>query len=139
MFDIRENANWLAVGLILSFTSSFGQTYFISIFAGEIMGAFALTDGAWGGAYTIGTAASAIVMVWAGGLTDIFRVRILAPAIFILLAVACIFMASNTNPFLLPVVVFCLRLTGQGMSSQMMTVGPPAQTITIAEAAVPIV
>lgn len=119
---LRDNAVWLGAGLILAFTSSFGQTFFISVFAGEIMSAFSLTDGQWGGAYTLGTAASALVMLWAGGLTDQFRVRVIAPVIFLLLSLSCLFMAFNTWAVLLPVVIFALRFTGQGMSSHMMTV-----------------
>ena len=42
---LRENARWLAAGALMSFLSSFGQTFFISIFAGQIMAAFALSDG----------------------------------------------------------------------------------------------
>ena len=119
---LGENANWLVVGFILAFTSSFGQTFFISVFAGEIMQTFSLSHGQWGGAYTLGTAVSAGVMVWAGGLTDQFRIRVLAPVVFLGLAASCMFMALNPLAILLPVVIFSLRLTGQGMSSHMMAV-----------------
>ncbi|MEM1352923.1 MAG: MFS transporter, partial [Pseudomonadota bacterium] len=46
--------NWvfLLAGFLLTFTSSYGQTYFISIFAGEIKADFGLSDGQWGGIYT---------------------------------------------------------------------------------------
>ena len=62
---LKQNANWLSTGALLAFLSSFGQTYFISIFAGEIRTDFELSHGAWGGIYTLGTGASAVVMVWA--------------------------------------------------------------------------
>ena len=32
----RENARWLLAGLVLALGSSFGQTFFISLFAGQI-------------------------------------------------------------------------------------------------------
>ncbi|UYV37304.1 MFS transporter [Rhodobacteraceae bacterium D3-12] len=114
---IRDNLRWLAAGVLLTFMSSFGQTFFISIFAGEIRGEFGLSHGQWGGIYTIGTTASAIVMVWAGGLTDRFRVRALGAAILVLLSLACLFMARNNAAWLLPLVIFALRFTGQGMTS----------------------
>ena len=69
----RAHRRFLAFGFALTFFSSFGQTFFISIFAGEIRQAFDLSHGEWGGIYTLGTAASALVMIWAGGLTDRFR------------------------------------------------------------------
>ena len=119
---LRENAPWLSAGVLLTFLSSFGQTFFISIFAGKIMGDFGLSHGQWGGIYTLGTTASAALMVWAGGLTDRFRVRVLASIILILLALACVSMALNPVGWLLPVVIFALRFTGQGMTSHIAVV-----------------
>ena len=119
---LRENAPWLSAGVLLTFLSSFGQTFFISIFAGKIMGDFGLSHGQWGGIYTLGTTASAALMVWAGGLTDRFRVRVLASIILILLALACVSMALNPVWWLLPVVIFALRFTGQGMTSHIAVV-----------------
>lgn len=114
-----QNAPFLAAGALLTFMSSFGQTFFISVFGAEIRSSFGLSHGAWGGIYTLGTAASAIVMVWAGSLTDIYRVRLLGPAVLVALAAACLAMALNPFVALLPVVIFALRLFGQGMSSQL--------------------
>ncbi|NNE50820.1 MAG: MFS transporter [Sulfitobacter sp.] len=116
---LRANWLFLLAGFLLTFTSSYGQTYFISLFAGQIKADFALTDGAWGGIYTLGTTLSAIAMVWAGVLTDRFRVRVLALGVMVALAAACIAMAVNTSWIILIAVVFALRLTGQGMMSQL--------------------
>ncbi|MEM8774480.1 MAG: MFS transporter [Pseudomonadota bacterium] len=114
---IRNNAKWLTVGVLLTFLSSFGQTFFISLFAGHIQDAFDLSHGAWGGIYTVGTGASAVVMIWAGGLCDVFKARTLAPIMLISLAVACIFMAVNPVWWGLFAVIFLLRFSGQGMLS----------------------
>lgn len=114
-----DNRLFLLAGFLLTFTSSFGQTYFISLFAGEVKGAFGLSDGQWGGIYTIGTTLSAITMIWAGALTDRFRVRQLSLGVMVLLALACIAMALVPNGFLLIFVIYALRLMGQGMLSQL--------------------
>ncbi|WP_306151187.1 MFS transporter [Roseovarius sp. MMSF_3281] len=119
---LRDNAPWLAAGVLLTFLSSFGQTFFISIFAGRIMEDFGLSHGQWGGIYTLGTTASAALMVWAGGLTDRFRVRALGTVILLMLMGACLFMALNPVWWLLPAVVFALRFTGQGMTSHIAVV-----------------
>ncbi|WP_299950076.1 MFS transporter [uncultured Ruegeria sp.] len=119
---LARNANWLGAGVLLTFLSSFGQTFFISVFAGEIRAEFGLSHGAWGGLYSLGTTASALVMIWAGGLTDIFRVRVLGPAVLAGLALAALAMALNVWLILLPVVIFLLRLFGQGMSSHLAAV-----------------
>lgn len=105
-------------GVSINLTSSYGQTYFISIFAADIRAEFGLSHGSWGAIYSIGTTASAIVMVWAGVLTDHFRVRVLAPVILTGLAVACLTMSAVPSVTLLVVVIFLLRFTGQGMTSQ---------------------
>lgn len=114
-----ENWLFLLAGFLLTFTSSYGQTYFISLFAGEIKADFGLTDGAWGGIYTIGTTLSAIMMIWAGALTDRFRIRHLSIGIMVLLAAACVSMSLVNSWIWLVAVVFALRLMGQGMMSQL--------------------
>ncbi len=119
---IRENLPFLATGALLSFLSSFGQTFFISIFGGEIREAYGLSNGDWGLIYMIGTGASALVMVFAGGLADRFRVRTLGIVVVLLLACACLFMAFNSAVALLPLVIFALRFTGQGMTNHVSTV-----------------
>ena len=117
-----QNARWLVATALLYFCSCFGQTFFISLFAGEIRQAFNLSHGDWGLIYGFGTFASAIVMIWAGGLTDIMRVRKLGPIVLCALSASCLFMAFNPLVALLPVVIFCLRLTGQGMSTHIAAV-----------------
>lgn len=119
---LRDNAPFLATGALLSFLSSFGQTFFISIFGGEIRAAFGLTNGDWGQIYMVGTGLSALVMVFAGGLADRFRVRVLGVAVIALLALACLAMAVNPWAAALPLVIFALRFTGQGMTSHVATV-----------------
>ncbi len=119
---LRDNAPWLSAGMLLTFLSSFGQTFFISIFAGEIRSDFGLSHGEWGGIYTLGTGASAVLMVWAGGLTDHFRARALGTVILLMLMSACLFMAFNRTVWLLPLVILALRFTGQGMTSHIAVV-----------------
>jgi MFS family permease len=119
---LSRNAPWLAAGMLLTFMSSFGQTFFISIFSGEIRAEFGLSHGEWGAIYSLGTAASAIAMVWAGSLTDIFRVRVLGPVVLIGLALATLSMALNPAVWALPLVIFALRFFGQGMSSHVAVV-----------------
>ncbi len=119
---ILANAPFLATGALLSFLSSFGQTFFLAIFGGDIRTEFGLSNGDWGLIYMIGTGASAAVMVFSGGLADRFRVRSLGIGVVFLLAMACLAMAFNTAAGLLVVVIFALRFTGQGMTSHLSVV-----------------
>ncbi len=119
---LRANSPFLSAGALLALTSSYGQTYFISLFAGEIRAEFGLSHGAWGGIYTAGTTISAIVMVWAGALTDRFRVRHLGAIVAVVLALACLLMAGAQNAAMLILAVFALRFAGQGMMSHLSVV-----------------
>jgi hypothetical protein len=83
---IRVNASWLGAGFLLALLSSFGQTFFISIFSGALRNEFDLTHAEWGATYALGTFSSAVVMVWSGGLSDQFRTRYLG--VFVLLGLA---------------------------------------------------
>jgi len=97
------------------FATSFGQTYFISIFAKQIMETYSLSHGDWGSLYALGTTASGLTMIWAGGLADRFRARALTTVTLIIMAIFCLAMAFNSSVWLLPAVIFGLRLSGQGI------------------------
>ncbi|MEM7058843.1 MAG: MFS transporter [Pseudomonadota bacterium] len=114
-----DNARWLGVGAVLTFCSSFGQTYFISIFADRIMEEYRLTDGEWGGIYTIATLSSAAVLLWAGKFADEIRVGRLAMMILAAFCCVAIGMNLNNSPWLLVVLIFGLRFCGQGMISHL--------------------
>ena len=114
---LRQNANWLVAGILMTLASSFGQTYFISIFAEKVRDEFNLSHGEWGGTYTLGTGISAILMIWAGVLADKYRARVIVSAAFLGLALSCIAMAVNSLAWLLPMVILALRFNGQGMLS----------------------
>lgn len=115
---LRRNAPWLLAGFLLTFSSSFGQTFFIAIFAGDIRQEFGLSNAGWGGVYALATMASAAVMVFVGGLTDRFRVRLIGPVVLASLAVATALMSFSTGIMALTVAIFLLRLMGQGMLGQ---------------------
>ncbi|WP_438954901.1 MFS transporter [Cognatiyoonia sp.] len=119
---ILENLPYLAAGFLLMFISGLGQTYFVSIFSGEIRGAFQLSDGDWGFLYMVSTGLSAIVMVFAGTLADRFRIRGLSAAVIALLAVGCVLISQITSVYALFAVIFCLRFAGQGMASHLAVV-----------------
>lgn len=116
---IQTNFRFLSAGVVISFSSSYGQTFFVSLFAAQIMAAYGLSDGEWGALYTVATTASAIVMFWAGAVTDHFRVRLLVWGVMPGLALTCVWMSVNTWLIGLGIIVFLLRFLGQGMMSQL--------------------
>lgn len=116
---VFDNARWLGAGVLLTWGSSFGQTYFISLSAGHVQSEFGLSHGGWGGIYTAGTLMSAILLTYVGRLADNFRVRTLALFTIAGLALMCLAMASVSHWLLLILVVFGLRFCGQGMMSHL--------------------
>ncbi len=114
---IKRNIRWLAAGALLTLVSSFGQTFFISIFAGEIRQTFGLSHADWGGIYFLGTMSSGLLMIWAGGLTDQYRVKTMAVVMLLALAAVCLSVSLIPSVWMLPFVIFGLRFCGQGMIS----------------------
>lgn len=115
----RENFRWLGAGFGLSLASSFGQTFFISLFAGDIRAAYGLSDGDWGAIYTGATLASAALLFRLGGLADTMRLDRLAVAVLAGYAAAAVGMALSQSVAVLAVLVFALRFCGQGMMSHL--------------------
>ena len=62
LFFLRENARWLAGGFLLTFFSSFGQTFFISLSAGNIREEYGLSHGGFGTLYMAATLGSALTL-----------------------------------------------------------------------------
>ena len=66
----RENSRWIAGGLLLTFFSSFGQTFFIGLSGEELRAKFDLSDGEFGGIYMIATIGSALTLPILGRVLD---------------------------------------------------------------------
>ena len=67
----------LSLGVFLVFSSSIGQTFFISLFSGEIRSEFNISHGIFGIIYSAATLSSAIVFFWLGKLADQFNLTLL--------------------------------------------------------------
>jgi len=99
----------------MTFWSSPGQTFLISLFSGEIRAELALSDGEFAGIYSLATLASAIVMIWSGALIDRMDLKRLSIAIVLGLAIGCGMMSFSDGIFTLLVSLFLLRQLGQGL------------------------
>jgi len=102
---------------LLTFFSSFGQTFFIASFAGEIREQFALSHGGFGFIYMLATLASAATLIFVGPVVDRYRVAPIAMVVIASLALAAFVMASATSVITLLLAIYLLRLAGQGMMS----------------------
>ncbi len=110
-----ENARWLFGGFLLACFSGFGQTFYISIWGGEIREEFQLTHGDFGIVYMVATLASALALPFVGRLIDFVSVSVTSIIVIILLALATITMSQAESLVSLFAAIFLLRLFGQGM------------------------
>ena len=69
---LRANARLAAFGFALCMLSSAGQTYFISLFGGEVRAEFGLSHGGFGTVYMAGTLASAATLIMLGRVVDVW-------------------------------------------------------------------
>ncbi len=117
---LHRAAPALAFGFLLTFASSAGQTFFISLSAGGLKAELGLGHGAFGGLYTLATAGSALTLVWLGKLADRFDLVSLSGATLLALAVTCAaLMAGARSVATLALALYGLRLAGQGMLSHL--------------------
>ncbi len=112
---LRSNARWLLAGLVLMFFSGFGQTYFISLFAGQLRAEFSLSHGEFGGIYMAATLLSAACLTYVGKLVDTHAIGTVAVWVILALALFSAGMGFVASAPMLFVVIFGLRLFGQGM------------------------
>ena len=112
---IKSNARWLLGGLLLTLFSSFGQTFFIAQFNKPIRETFGLSDGQFGMLYMAATLASAATLVFLGRALDRFPISKIALLVIVCLAAACLGMSMVNSIVMLVIVLYCLRLFGQGM------------------------
>ena len=106
----------IAFGFLMTMSSGFGQTFFVSLFNPQLREAFALSHGDIGGLYFLGTLLSAATVIWLGKLIDQVDLKLYTGLVTIGLAVACLCMANVTTPATLVLAFFLLRLFGQGLS-----------------------
>ncbi len=112
---IRRNFRWIAGGFMLTYFSSFGQTYFISASVVEWQAAFELSHGEFGRLYMFATLASALCLPFVGRLVDFVQAHRMIALVIPVLAGAALLAGYASSVPILVVAIFVLRLFGQGM------------------------
>lgn len=115
--ELRQDARWLGAGMLMTLSTGFGQTFFISVYAGAWREEFGLSHGDWGAIYMAATLASAAALTQAGRLADLMRARSLALIVLGLFAMVCVGVSQASSWLMLAALVFGLRFCGQGMLS----------------------
>ena len=113
---------FLTYGALMSFWSSIGQTFFISLFSLEIRTELSLSHGEFGGYYAIATMVSAVTLFWLGKLADRLTVFRLSLITIIALAISALFFSFISGILTLIGGIYLLRLLGQGMMTHVYSV-----------------
>lgn len=113
-----DNSRWLLGGFLLTFFSSFGQTFFISLSAGDIRAEYGLSHGDFGLLYMLATLCSALTLPWIGKILDHFSPARVTVMITPMLALGALGMAYSVHIVALVVSIYLLRLFGQAMMTQ---------------------
>lgn len=114
----RNNTREVGFGWMLTFLSSFGQTFLISIYVPEILKTFDISNGLFGSIYAIATVTSSIIMLSVGHMVDHKPVKKITALTVAGLAVSSFLLGiSHLSIAILIIALIGLRLTGQGLMS----------------------
>lgn len=114
---IRSNSYLLIFGILLTYFSSFGQTFLISLYIPEIERVFGFSNTGLSSLYAVATMGSAFSLPWIGRLVDTVSLRRFTFGVVLGLGVACILLSLAVHPILILLGFFGLRLFGQGLMS----------------------
>ena len=112
---VKNNSRFLLFGFILTFCSSFGQTFFIGIFNPYIREDLSLSHSEFGLIYSLATLLSSFSLIWIGKKIDDFKIIYFAIAVCLFLAFSSFFLTLVSNIIILFFAIYFLRLSGQGL------------------------
>lgn len=117
-YFLRTNFKTVSFGWVLTFLSSFGQTFLISLYVPELIKTFSISEGTFGSIYALGTVIASVVLITVGHTIDHKPVKKVVFLNFIGLILSCLLLSfSAYHIALLIIAMIGLRLTGQGMLS----------------------
>lgn len=114
---LHRNRHLLGFGFLLTFLSSFGQTFVISLYLPSIQKTFDLSDGGFSSIYAGATLSSAFTITWLGSFID--KVRLTRFTVFVMIGLIFFLVFLSFSYFIpmLFIALYGLRLFGQGMMS----------------------
>jgi predicted MFS family arabinose efflux permease len=112
---IIENRRFLAFGVLLAGLSSYGQTFLISLFGGQIRAEFGLSNGDFGMVYSVATLVSGFTLIWLGRQLDRLDLRLFTALTLLGAFLGCMTMATANGLAMLGAAFLLLRICGQGL------------------------
>lgn len=112
---IYNNRHLIGFGFLLTFLSSFGQTFLISLYLPFIQETFELSDGGFSSIYALATISSAFTITWVGSFIDKIRLTKFTTVAMLGLIIALLLLSGAFFIPMLFIALYGLRLFGQGM------------------------
>lgn len=117
-YFFKSEYKTVGFGWTLTFLSSFGQTFLISLYVPEILQVFSISNGVFGGIYALTTIIASIVMLTVGHNIDHKPVKRVTMLTTVGMAVSTLILGfSHYGLIILILALIGLRLTGQGLMS----------------------
>ncbi len=114
---LRYNLSLLAFGLLLTFFSSFGQTFLISLYVPSIEELLNISNTEFGTIYAIATIGSAFTLPWIGGYFDKIESKRYTLMVIGGLFISLLLLSFSYHVFMVVISFYGLRLFGQGLMS----------------------
>jgi MFS family permease len=112
---LRRYPAHVGFGFVLTFFSSLGQTFLISLYVPHILADFGLTNAVFGSLYAVATIGSSLLLMMFGGRIDYRPLAGYTYKTIVLLSAASIALGLTRHYLFLPPALLGLRFAGQGL------------------------
>ena len=117
MTNFSLNKKVLIFGIIFTFFSSFGQSFFLGLFNPSIRNELNITHGQFGTIYAGATICSSLVLIWFGKKIDDFKLFNYSLVVICILFFSSFFFSLINSVYFLVIAIFLIRFSGQGLMS----------------------
>lgn len=114
---LKKHFKEVLFGWLLTFYSSFGQTFFISLFVPFLLLELHISKGWFGTCYAVATVIASMVLLKFGSYVDHRPIKALSYKVVLLLIFSSILLAFTVHWIMLFFALLGLRLAGQGLMS----------------------
>lgn len=112
---VREQPVESAFGVGTTLSTSFGQTYFISLFVPSLVASLPISEAEFGSLYGVGTLLGALLLPFIAAHYDSTPLATYTRRVFWAVGFSALLFALTVHPIMLVVAVAGLRLTGPGL------------------------
>ncbi|MCF8332090.1 MAG: MFS transporter [Bacteroidales bacterium] len=114
-YFLKYNAGLLGFGFLLTFFSSFGQTFLLSLYVPSIETLLNISNTEFGTIYAVATIGSALTLPWVGSYFDKMETQRYTLMVIAGLVVSLLLLSFSYHVIMVIVAFYGLRLFGQGL------------------------